>query len=168
MLDRLASEHRLLGVGRRRRLVLDEGLLQRWTVGYSDILRPSLYVDRFELPGGGVPVLERRLALGVEDRVAWGGGHAARRLGGTFSGERLTLHVLDRQAVLPLTPAPRGQVHVLGVPGLLAWPGGSQVWSGGGVRAVHPLLAYAELVQQRTDRALSAAAGLREQYGWAS
>jgi len=67
---------------------------------------------------------------------------------------------------LPMTPESEGNVDVLSIPGPLAWHTGSPVWDGGGVQAVHPLLAYAELVDQQSDRALTAAAELRERFGW--
>ena len=168
MLARLERDGHVIGRGRRRRLVVDDRLLQRWTVGYADILRPALFIKTYRMPEGGLAALETRLASLVADRFAWGGGAAANKLGGTFLGERLTLHVRESQATLPMTPDPEGNVHVLGIPGPLAWPTGSPVWDGGGVQAVHPLLAYAELIDQQSDRALAAAAELRERFGWVS
>ncbi len=164
LLARLADEGHLIGKGKTRKLVLSDTLLQRWTVGYSDILRPALFVQRYRMPTGGLEVLERMVdALGA-DRFAWGGGVAARRLGGTFAGERVTLHVRDDGVELPLASAADGEVHLLGIPGPLAWYADNGVWNGKGVRATHPLLAYAELVDQRSDRALEAAAELRDEW----
>lgn len=165
LLTRLAEEGSLLGRGAKRRLVIGHQLLQRWRVGYSDVLRPTLFIRRYRLPEGGLEVLERRLTHHVEDRFAWGGGVAATRLGGTFTGERLTLHVRETEAALPLTPAADGTVHVLSIPGPLAWPG-SPAWDGGGAQAVHPLVAYAELLDSGSDRALAAAGELSHRYGW--
>jgi hypothetical protein len=165
ILGRLTDEGSLLGKGKRRRLVLDHRLLQRWSVGYSDILRPSLFLGRYRLPDGGLEAVERRLEHVVQDRYAWGGGVAASRLGGTFIGERLTLHVQEDQVALPLTPSDEGEIHVLSIPGPLAWPG-SEVWDGGGRQVVHPLLAYVELMDEGSDRALQAATDLADQAGW--
>lgn len=168
LLQRLVEEGHLVGRDRRRRLVVGEELLRRWTVGYTDILRPALFIRRYRMPEGGREVLLRRLEATVEGRYAWGGGMAASRLGGTFVGERVTLHVREASAALALSPAPDGPIHVLSVPGPLAWHSGSPIWDGGGVQAVHPLLVFAELMDQRGDRALRAAADLRVQFGWGS
>ncbi len=168
LLRRLAEEGHLVGRDRHRRLVLGEDLFRRWTVGYTDILRPALFIRRYRMPEGGREVLLRRLEAMVEDRYAWGGGMAASRLGGTFAGERVTLHVRESSAALPLSPDPDGPIHVLSIPGPLAWHSGSPIWDGGGVQAAHPLLVFAELTDQRGDRALRAAADLRAQFGWGS
>lgn len=168
LLQRLTQEGHLLGRDRRRRLVVGEELLRRWTVGYTDILRPALFIRRYRMPQGGREVLVRRLEAMVEDRYAWGGGMAASRLGGTFVGERVTLHVRESSAALPLSPDPHGPIHVLRIPGPLAWHSGSPTWDGGGVQSAHPLLVHAELMDQRGDRALRAAADLRAQFDWGS
>ena len=167
ILDRLSDEGSLLGKGKRRRLVLDHRLLQRWSVGYSDILRPSLFLGRYRLPEGGLQAVERRLEHVVQDRCAWGGGVAASRLGGTFIGERLTLHVREDRVALPFTPSDDGELYVLSIPGPLAWPG-SEIWDGGDRQVVHPLLAYAELIDEGSDRALQAATDLADHAGWLS
>ena len=166
LLRGLGEDGHLIGKGQRRRMVVGEELFRRWAVGYSDVLRPALFIKRYRMPEGGREVLQRRLEATVGDRFAWGGGMAAARLGGNFIGQRVTLHVRDSKADLPLNPDPDGQIHVLRIPGPLAWPGGSPNWDGGGVQAAHPLLVYAELLDQRDDRALEAAADLREQVGW--
>lgn len=166
LMQRLAAEGHFVGKDERRRLVLADDLLQRWIVGYTDLLRPALFLRRFQMPEGGREVLIRRLAAMGEDRFAWGGGMAASRLGGTFVGERVTLHVRGPYPALPLRPDRDGPIHVLGIPGPLAWPGGAPDWNGGGAQAVHPLLVFAELMDERGDRALQAAADLRARFGW--
>ena len=120
------------------------------------------------MPEGGRKVLVRRLEAMVEDRYAWGGGMAATRHGGTFVGERVTLQLRESSATLPPGRDPQGPIHVLSLPGPLAWHSGSPIWDGGGVQSAHPLLVHAELMDQRGDRALRAAADLRAQFGWGS
>lgn len=134
-------------------------LVERWLVGYRDLVRPRLVVGRFALPQDREYMLARVLDAALGSGWAWGGGRADRLLGGLYSAPEITLHLNitrhTEQAGFPLRPDPGGVVEVLGVPGPIAWP----ATAGDGV---HPLLVYSELRIARDRRAWEAAEALAE------
>ena len=163
VLNRLIQEGLIGRTTKGRQMLPHKHLIERWVTGYSDILRPSLMIGRYQS-------LEKdpfRLAEEIECAIAgnfewaWGGGAAAFRLTGHFRGEQTTLHMtphpqaLARQ--LKLLPDRRGAVTILEVPGPLALEGAKE-------KTVHPLLVYAELITTGGEREGEAAAEIRELY----
>lgn len=157
MLDRLGDEGHLTRRKSGLSLRPTRALVERWLVGYRDLLRPRLWVGRFALPQDREELLARVLDAALGSGWAWGGARADRLLGGLYSAPEITLHLNitrhTEQAGLPLRPDPGGVVEVLGVPGPIAWP----ATAGDGV---HPLLVYSELRIARDRRAWEAAEAL--------
>lgn len=132
-------------------------LVDRWLVGYRDLVRPRLRLGRFALPHGQKDALVRTLGVALGDRWAWGGVEADRALGGLYQAPDLTVHVRAWErpdpAHIPLRADPEGLVEVLGIPGPSAWVEAEQA-------RVHPLLVYSELRISRDPRAWEAAEAL--------
>ena len=148
-----------LVVKRRGGLVIrpTRALVDRWVVGYRDIVRPHVWVGRFAMPQEREDVLVRLMNAARPGAWAWGGARADRELGGMYNAPELTLHLNikrgARDVALPLRSDSAGPVLVLGVPGPVAWPTSE-------ARVVHPLLVYSELRMSRDARAQDAAEAL--------
>lgn len=132
-------------------------LVDRWAVGYRDLVRPHVWVGRFALPQEREDVLARLMNAARPGAWAWGGARADQALGGLYRAPELTLHLnikrRARDVALPLRADSAGPVLVLGVPGPVAWPTA-------GASVVHPLLVYSELRMSRDARARDAAESL--------
>jgi hypothetical protein len=137
-----------------------ESALGLWLAGYHTTLRPQLLVGRYR-PRGALAPEELELHIDRSARGAlqfwWGGAAAAHRLDGYYRGDRTVLHVEgDDLAVgslaslLRLMPDPDGPVVVLRLPGHAALDAAHK-------DGVHPLLAWAELLEEGNDRAGEAA-----------
>lgn len=163
VLRRLDAEGMSEGSARSRVLVGKEPLLERWLVGYADVLRPRLVVGRFHPPERSPIELEDRLekTLGELSGWAWGGTAAAYRLTGHFRGDDTVLHLadvpFDLAKRLRALPDPRGRLIVMRAPGPISFHGAME-------RTVHPLLVYAELLVDGREREREAALEIRERF----
>lgn len=154
-----------------------------WLRGYATTLRPSLLLQRYRpRQQMDIPTLEKELEARLQERYTWrwGGAAAAFRLDHHYRGETTVVHVdtprasaQELTATLRMIPDPTGPVVVLRKPGTLAFDLGPAL-----VRlpplieapnarthimqpyTVHPLLAWAELLEEGNDRASEAAAEL--------
>lgn len=178
----LTEQRHLVRSGGRVALRGRLDLLDRFLIGYRDLLRPHLHVGRFALPHDSVEVLGRTLAHVLpESTWAWGGSQATLRTFsvGTTGDVVVHLRQLDTKSLpkLPLRPDPDGAVEVLAIPcvsagedhPLLALAEAGFVKDAVHPRGcVHPLLALAELEIHRDDRSREVAATVREHLvaGW--
>jgi hypothetical protein len=163
VLRRFEGEGALVRTGRGRQIIRRQELVDRWLIGYADVLRPVLMTGRYQI-AEEPPELERRVETDFADHAppglawAWGGGAAAYRLTGHYRGEQTILHVnAPIDATLSRLRAVRardGNLTVLGVPGPLAFAGAVP-------GTVHPLLVHAELLALHEERADEAARELR-------
>lgn len=157
-------------------------LLDRFLIGYRDILRPHLHVGRFALPHDSVEALGRTLAHALpRGSWAWGGSQATLRAFSVGTTGDVVVHLLQldtkKLPKLPLRPDPEGAVEVLAIPCAPAsdeHPQPALAESGLARDAapprgcVHPLLALAELERRPDDRSREVAATVRERLvaGW--
>jgi hypothetical protein len=141
--------------------------LARWAEGYRSAVRPSLLEATYRTTDRNPASLEERIIgeLGRDPaKWRWGGSAAGFRLTGHFRGQRTVLHVRGAPpaaTTLRAYPDPSGQLTVLRDMGEISWPESSDV--------VHPLLVYAEMLSEDTDRAREAAEELLAQHimpGW--
>ncbi len=154
----------------RRRILQDaRRLLERWEIGYLEVVRPRLHVTNWRLPAGAD-------LGGVVDRSAevtgalLGGEHAADTFTRHLKPTTLTLHVQPGQAKLVaarlrlLPDEHRPQVILLNrfaVP-LDEADEGSVPQGAAGGRSVHPILARAELLALASARLREVADRLRD------
>ena len=184
---RLSEERHLVVDGGRSVLVRLDDLAERWAGGWRDLVRPALHAGRFRLPGGD-PGLARRTIIRLfgEQGWAWGGRAAADILAASYEGwkvgPRWVIHVdrhRGRDITVPFDPDPTGELEVLGVPGPLALAWAPQdpalaSWARASVDpehpVVHPLLLYADLLADGSERSRATAGDLRDRYGalWGS
>lgn len=131
--------------------------------GYLTGVRARLVVGRYRARDNDPDELERRIESTLGERFAWafGGGAAAMRLTGYYRGSSTVLHVQDPPPdlgrTLHLVPDAAGPVVICRSIGPCAFEGAAP-------RAVHPLLAYGDLLAEANERATEAAAELRHQY----
>jgi len=99
--------------------------------------------------------------LGSSENSRWGGCAAGYRLTHHYRGERMVLHL---EAVTPTlrrtlraVPDAHGPLVILGIPGPAALAGATP-------DTVHPLLVYAEMLAEHSDRAREAAGEVADQY----
>lgn len=163
VLRRLEQDRVVVTTRSKRHLVRRDDLVERWTAGYAETLRPQLLAGRFETGEKDPQALERRVeaALGADAAWAWGGAAAAFRLTRHYRSDETVLHAASVAPDLPrrigAIPHPGGRLTLLGVPGPLAFHGHAP-------RTVHPLLVYTELVLTGSERARGAAAEVRERF----
>ncbi len=163
------------------RMVKPAALLERWVAGYSDVLRPRLFISHYRTADKRPAELEDRIERALKRdwsrpelrgrhaeaagdgrlRWAWGGAAAAYRLTGHYRGDRTILHVEhappDLAQRLRLLPTRTGPLTLLRVPGPAAFHGAA-------ANTVHPLLVYAELLAAGEDRSRDAALEIRESF----
>jgi hypothetical protein len=136
--------------------------LDLWTHGFTTTLRPSLHIGRFRAKERDPHRLEAALAPVLDQfgKWGWGGGAACERLTHFYRGETTVVYLSDRPPAFPnlggLVPDAQGPVSVLVSPGPLALPETTH-------RAVHPILAYADLLAEAEPRAAEGAAELYAQ-----
>jgi len=160
-----------------------------WLRGYQSTLRPNLLIQRYR-PRKELSVADLEgdidLRLGKRFIWRWGGAAAAYRLDRYYRGNLTVVHIhspkVDKAAVasaLQMLPDPGGQVVVLRSPGIHAFALGraqsilpllpkteardalvhtTQPWT------VHPLLVWAELLEEGNDRASEAATELAARF----
>jgi hypothetical protein len=139
--------------------------VDRWLVGYRDAIRPRLLVGRYRAPERDPELLEQRIRAPLDAIGAW-------RWGGSAAGFRLTQHHRGPVTVVHLhtrtvpddlprrlkaLPDHDGSLVVLRTPGEVALDGKTD-------DTVHPLLVYAEMLVEGSERAREAAAALRERF----
>lgn len=139
--------------------------LDRWLVGYRDVMRPRLLVGCYRPSERDPEALERRLKPALDEigTWRWGGTAAGFRLTQHYRGPRTVVHLCASEAPedlprrLKALPDHDGPLVVLRTPGEVALDGTTD-------DTVHPLLVYAEMVVEGGERALEAAAELRERF----
>lgn len=142
--------------GRRRALDL---LLEGW----STVVIPALTVGRFRAREQALPELEARLTRELNGVGAWrwGGGAAAQRLTAFYRGDDVTLYVADPPPDLTrrlgLVSDREGAVVIYRPPCTTAFTGPV-------ADAVHPLIAYADLLALGGERAREAAGEIHRRF----
>lgn len=162
-LDALRRRGLLHESGRHRALRLP-GAIDRWIVGYADVLRPALMHRRFAFAEGEARDFEaraERVLVEAGIKYAWTGGAAAYRLMHYWHGETTSLHADAPTAqiaqLLRLVPKEEGQLVLLD--SLAPF-----IFDHGPAPHVAPLpLVYAELLALGDERARDAARRLREE-----
>ena len=155
--------------GQRRRLRDPERLLQRWEVGYLEVVRPRLQPSTWRLaPGTTLEDLHRR-ALGLP-AVLIGGEFAADALTRVLKPGSLTLHTAPGQikplAVdLRLRPPDSKEPEVILVERFLTGldQADANAHANGTAAIAHPILVRAELLAHGSDRLREVADRLRDE-----
>jgi len=155
--------------GQRRRLRDPERLLQRWEVGYLEVVRPRLHPSTWRLaPGATLEDLHRR-ALGLRD-VLIGGEFAADALTKSLKPGSLTLHTAaggtkPLAVDLRLRPPDSTEPEVILVERFLTGldQADAKACADGTTAIAHPILARAELLAHGSDRLREVADRLRDQ-----
>jgi hypothetical protein len=135
--------------------------IDRWAVGYRDVVRPRLLVGRFHAQEQDPKALQERLRpiLDTCGTWRWGGATAALRVAPHYQGERTVVHLEEVPSDLPrrlrAIPGRDGPLVILRTLGEVSLHGATP-------DTVHPLLAWAELLEENHDRAFEGAAELRE------
>jgi hypothetical protein len=131
--------------------------VDRWVTGYQTYVRPKLFIDRYQAKGS-VGEIERRIETQLPDGSwRWGGESVARRF---------APHVEPRAAVVHVQPgasfaALRAQrVREGGNLLVLRLPERPAALDSGRPDAVHPLVAYAEMLVETDERGREAAGEL--------
>jgi hypothetical protein len=139
-------------------------LLERWLVGYSEVVRPRFLIGAYRAQESDPLALEKRIEAEMPVDTAWtfGGAAAAYRLTGHYRGDSTVVHVADPQADLPrrlrlvrVDDQPRPNLILLRAPAPLLLQGVT-------AHTAHPLLVYTELLYTGDERAREAAAEVRE------
>tara|TARA_R110002096_G_scaffold44524_1_gene119661 strand:- start:19827 stop:20669 length:843 start_codon:yes stop_codon:yes gene_type:complete len=131
-----------------------------WLQGYKATLRPALLVGRFRTRERNPGLLEELLVNALGDEAfQWGGAAAANRMSPHFRGQRTVLHVSskaeERVRGIEMMPDRKGNLELLRAFG---------DFSGPKPELVPPLLAYAELLQDDSERARESAQILFEKF----
>jgi hypothetical protein len=139
-------------------------LLERWLVGYAEVVRPRFLVGAYRAQDPDPIRFEKQLEVQMPRDTSWafGGGAAAYRLTGHYRGESSLIHVSDPPADLPrrlrvvrADHDPKPSLVLLRAPGPLLLQGVAP-------RTAHPLLVYTELLCAGDERAREAAAEIRD------
>jgi hypothetical protein len=151
--------------GRAKRTWVDtRALLERWLVGYSEVVRPRFLVGGYRAQESDPIAFEKWIEAQMPVDTAWafGGGAAAYRLTGHYRGESTVVHVADPPADLPrrlrvvrVDSNQKPNLVLLRAPAPLLLQGVS-------ARTAHPLVVYTELLYTGDERAREAAAEIRE------
>ncbi len=135
--------------------------IERWRVGYHDLVRPRLLVGHFHAREQDPNALEAMLTprLDTCGPWRWGGASAAWRVAPHYRGGATVVHLRDvpddLARRLRVVPGRDGSIVVLRTLGEISLEGMTR-------DTIHPLLAWAELLMENNDRALEAAAEFRE------
>ncbi|MCP5067923.1 MAG: hypothetical protein GY946_15285 [bacterium] len=162
--SRLHAAGEILREGRRREWLPGgrQSAFTRWLAEYDTTLRPWMSKGRYrtadQTPGATEALLERQLAAGT----CWLGGLAAGyRLARHYRGSQTVVHVRGSARALAhevrALEDPGGNLTLLRMPCELATKGAAE-------GTAHPLLVYAEMLQTRDERALEAAALVRQRF----
>jgi hypothetical protein len=136
-----------------------------WIADFASILSPYLLIGRFRASEQDLSLQESTLTqrLGALGGWRWGGGVAAQRLAPYSRGERTLIYLSQPITLTTISDAlglcadPLGPITFASSPGPLAFHGPAP-------DCVHPLLAYADLLQDNHDRAAEAAQTIRALY----
>ena len=151
----LGSVHSTLSDLINRGYVVDDGksrllrkrpsLIDRWTQGYNDTLKPKLFISRFTFLSPAVR--EQWHSIQLPKTLSWSGEPAAALEDGYLRPERWDIYTSDKANALIATgrmiPAPQGEIYVY-----------KRFWQTEGT----PLLVvYADLLATEDDRCREAA-----------
>lgn len=134
-----------------------------WLAGWTASLLPRLLVGRYRARERDLSALEMRLTPALDAATAWrwGGGAAAHRLTGYFRGDRTVVYVENPSADLPrrlgFVPDATGPIALVRAPGPLAFRSEHS-------ETVHPLLVYADLLDEGDERARDAAREIYQRF----
>ncbi len=149
----------------QRRLVDREALIEKWSSGFVERLRPKLVANRFHATRGDW----WRAAKPASAEMLWGGEVAAARMTGHLKPGHFTIYaraLSDAWVVRSgLQSDPDGEITVLSP----FWSAAVEArWrqSGGQVPkdCVHPLLVYADLLADGDDRDIETAGKLYDKF----
>ncbi|MBI5316381.1 MAG: hypothetical protein HZB34_10455 [Nitrospirae bacterium] len=153
----------------RFRLIRRKELFERWVQGYASRLRPKLFVGEYrDLTNNLDAVVKTFRRYAVEQGMSWcvTGGVGADAIMHHYQGNMITFFVefwRQDEALkgLKWLPASGGLITILKSfsPRVLQMSGSQQH-----ARAAHPLLIYAELLHQGTDRDLETARLIYKNY----
>lgn len=136
--------------------------VELWLAGFSATLFPKLLNGRFRAREADPDRLEAELSP-LLDQIGswrWGGGAAAMRLTQFYRGDQTVIYFketppTDAARRLHLVPDRDGPLYLVEAPGPLAFSGPNQ-------ETAHPLLVYADLLREASQRAGEAAQMLRD------
>ncbi len=156
VVEGLRKEGFIAGMEKRRKVIRRGDLLARWTEGYRTELRPWLLRKTYRTQLEQRERLLHDLGRNFEHRhLPWAvtGGEAAYRLTHHYRGEALVVFAkkegLDLQNDLKCIPDRNGDLQMLEYFGTEIEHRGGQ----DGIPLAHPLLVYAELIAEGTERA---------------
>lgn len=138
-------------------------LIERWTTGYAERLRPKLLRGRYRLiPEWGRGGWQNQLSgLGS---TQWSGEPAADLLTGTFRPALLTLYTWQATSTvcekLEAAPDPEGGIEILD----MFWDPEDLTPDGTTANCAPPLLVYADLVALADPRGLNIARKIRKEH----
>lgn len=143
----------------RRRDALD-----LWLRGYETTLRAALLWGTYRTRDKDPGQIEKRLIAAAKQpgsklEYRWGGSAAGFRLTGYYRGERTVVHVPDPgnlNCQLQAIPDPGGNLVLMDAFGTLNWKAQGDT--------AHPLLVYAEMLAEGSERAREAAQEVFERY----
>ena len=126
--------------GKTRLLRKRQSLIDHWTHGYAETLKPKLLISRFTFLSPAVR--EQWQSIHLPETMCWGGEPAAAMLDGHIQPERWDIYTADNADALIATgrmiPAPQGEIFVY-----------KRFWQTAGT----PLLVvYADLLATNDDR----------------
>ncbi|MGH7456957.1 MAG: type IV toxin-antitoxin system AbiEi family antitoxin, partial [bacterium] len=136
-------------------LVQGRDLLNRWEIGYAELLRPKLTIETCRLAGGSIEDLVTRIRQkSYPGEILIGGELGAALLTNQFRPARATLHINNVEAgeamkILQLYPHVEGNVDLLQVFGN---QNGWDEKQPKGVKLADPLLVHAELWRDSSER----------------
>lgn len=170
VLKDLASNGYISGKGERAVMTKKKELVAEWVLGYKNILRPKILLGRYKPQDPNIDDLVQRLESYYRQRrkdFILTGSQAAFRLNRFFKDTQLAFFTDqtdtgDLPKALRLFPDPNGQVTVLS----LFCPIVAVQSKDYGTTAMiaHPLMIYAELMNDGTERALETAHDIYDKY----
>ena len=100
--------------GKSRLLRKRQSLIDRWTQGYNDTLKPKLFISRFTFLS---PVVRTQWqSIQLPKTLSWGGEPAAALMDGYLRPERWDIYTADNANALIATgrmiPDPQGEIYV--------------------------------------------------------
>ena len=136
--------------GKSRLLRKRQSLIDRWTQGYNDTLKPKLFISRFTFLSP--EVREQWQSIQLPKTRSWGGEPTAALMDGYLPPERWDIYTADNANALIATgrmiPAPQGEIYVY-----------KRFWQTDGT----PLLVmYADLMATEDDRCREAAERIKQ------